>query len=477
MPRKEPIPLPLRIQGYAPDGTARAWWKPYLGNHDPELALREDFLYLDPRFHAPGDLVEAEYIGKKGGLFQGKQRKLQEPSPLRRTPPCPHFGICGGCTLQHLPPRIQQTVKENMVRECLMDSAGNAEFLPLLPAAAETGYRNKIECTASARPWLSEPGMDRFGESLSLGYFVPYSGNKVLDVRTCLLQPEEGNRILAWFHDHSRQRGWSHYNHHTHEGFFRTLLIRTLPDGQILVMPVFAIDDHDEIPHCLETLRRDIPGITSLWYLVNPKMNDTYADLEPVHHSGTRFLVENLDGIDFGIGPRTFFQVNSAQCRVLYARVMELARLDRNQSVWDLYCGVGTMTCLAALRARHAVGVEYVEESVALARHHAGQAGITNAVFHAGDMKDLLDDAFLAREGVPDCVICDPPRAGLHPQVARFLARLEAKRMVYVSCNMESLRRDLALLGTTWTVTLVQGVDLMPQTPHVEVIALLEKNP
>lgn len=464
------------VRGFNMDGQAWANWFPYEDNQDQKLRPLEDRIYFDPRHNCPGDVIEVQYLGRQQRQFQGKQARLITPSNLRRPAPCPHFGICGGCSFQHLDYPSQCRVKEGMLQECFAQWLESVPLLPLMPAPAELAYRNKMEFTAASRIWQTPEAMGQAGPGPgALGFFVPFSGNKVLDLVGCRLQTDLANELFAWVKHHALRKGWTFYNHQDHGGFFRTLLIRSLEDGQALVMPVFAYDDQTEILACLDEMRRVFPALTSLWYLVNPKLNDSYADLVPVHHSGQAGLVENLDGLEFGIGPQTFFQVNSRQCRLLYDRVLELARIGHDHVVYDLYCGVGTLSCLAARHAAKVVGLEYVESSVALARQYSSRAGLSNTVFYAGDMKDVLNQALYAREGRPDCIILDPPRAGIHPSVAGFLNSNPVDRLVYVSCNMLTLRRDLLALDKTYKLQLIQGVDLMPQTAHVEVIALLVK--
>lgn len=464
MPKKGSSVEQANVVGLTPSGEARA------------IAYDDGLydLFLDPRFAAPGDRLTVRLLGKRQGRWQAQVQSVEEPSPARRTPPCPQFGLCGGCSLQHLPYADQVAQKAGMVRQCLDGLAPEAAWLPDLAAPAEFGFRNKMEFTASARPFLRQAGDEPPPGPGALGLFVPYSGNKVLDIERCLLQPDAGNRILAWVRRWIADRGLSYYHSGRHEGYLRTVLLRSNLQGEFLAMPIVAEDRPETTRQLCADLAAAFGEIRSIWSLVNPKLNDSYADLAPVHELGERCIEERLGRWRFSVGPQTFLQVNSAQSAALYDRILDLAAPRATDTVYDLYCGVGTISLWLSPACAAVVGVECVEPAVAAARAAAQANGVANASFHAGDMKDLLSADFFAAHGKPDLVVTDPPRAGMHPKALRALADCGARRIVYVSCNPSSLARDLAVLGERYKPTAVQVVDLMPQTLHVETICVLE---
>jgi len=452
---------------------------------------------VDPRQAAPGDTVLVRSLRPKTG--EARIIEHHTLSPKRRLPRCPHFGTCGGCSLQHLAYADQLVAKTGMVQRALGVGEVSTGPLPPLPALLPTigcsnewHYRNKLEYTASTRAWLTaehkeqleeqtadaacepfNPGSLPATDSGALGFFVPFSGNKVLNLSVCYLQPEPSQALQQWVGSYCRAHGYTFYDSRVHDGQIRTLLVRTSGSGQSLVMPIFAHIGQARIDAFMTDLVAAFPLVHSVWYCVNTKRNDTYADLSPVHVSGSPWMTENLDGLEFRVGPLSFMQVNPTQTPVLYHRVLELAELKPEDTVWDLYCGAGTISAFAARKVKAVLGIEYVEQAVTHARTMASENQLSNVRFIAGDMKDILTTEFTDLESKPDVIITDPPRAGMHPSVTKLLCKLRPRVLVYVSCKPESLARDLAILGTAYRVEQIQPIDLMPQTVHVETIVKL----
>jgi len=475
MPDKNKIFGPLVIAGIDPKGQAFAEWFPYEDNTNPDLASKKAVLYFDARHNVPEDRIKARFIGKKSGEFQGLQSELLEPSPLRQEAPCEAFGLCGGCSFQRLAYEDQARIEEKNVKDYFSPLFSEEQFLPLLKAPEAYAYRNKMEFTASERAFIPENKSDETAKDKALGFFVPYSGNKVLSVSACLLQKAEANELLFWTQNWARERNWTFYNSKSHEGFFRTLLIRSNEKGELLVMPIFARDEQEEIQAYCQKIREVFPQVKSLWYLINEKLNDSYSDLSPQFFAGEPAIPEKILGLEYYVSPLTFLQVNTKQCEFLYGQILKTAQARTEDLVYDLYCGVGTISLLFASTVKKVCGLEYVEASVVHAREAASRNKLDNAHFFAGDMAQILDEAFFESQGRPNIIICDPPRAGMHPRVLKTLLKSEAKKIVYVSCNMISLKRDLEVLAEQYKLVSIQGIDLMPQTPHIETLVLLER--
>jgi 23S rRNA (uracil1939-C5)-methyltransferase len=474
MPKKGTIIQPVKILDLVPGGEARGLWE---AEGQETLSIR-----FDARGVMPGDVVAARLLGKRNGLWHGKLDRILTGSPSRLFPRCSHFGICGGCGLQHWPYALQLLQKEALVKGCLSTFDDRTEWLPAIGCKEQWFFRNKMEYTASARPWQELPPD---AETLAppapaFGLFVPFSGNKVLDIRNCLLQDPLGNEIRNWWRSYAQSRGYPVYHSSRHDGWLRTLLVRTARTGESLVMFIVASERPETGPEdALQSLVADFiagfPQVTSVWTLVNPKLNDSYADLKPVHAAGKIEIREELGKYRFGIGPQTFFQVNSHQTRLLYERILEFADLGPKDVAYDLYCGVGSISLFLASQAKKVIGIEYVESSIQSARQNALDNGLGNLEFFAGDMKDLLVPGIFETHGAPDVVVTDPPRAGMHAKACETMAASGARRIVYVSCNSESLARDLRILTPRYRLAKVQAIDLMPHSHHVESIALLEK--
>jgi len=443
-----------------------------------ELETVIQHVHVDPRQTVPGDKVRVRVLRTKTG--EARILSITEASNNRRNPVCIHFGTCGGCSLQHLPYDLQLQAKLDMIAAAFSDAP--LSFQPIIGCSEELYYRNKLEYTFSSRVFHTEKPLEGAQplDETALGFFVPFSGNKVLDLQVCHLQGSPDNAVRTWARHYAQEHHYSFYHSTRHEGELRTLLIRTSSLGQCLVMVVFGHCLQERIDSFMSALvmasGTHFPAVQSIYYCINQKLNDSYADLVPVHVHGESWIDEVLDGLTFRSGPLSFMQVNPKQTLTLYQRIMELAEIQVGDLVWDLYCGAGTISAFAARLARKVIGIEYVEQAVEHARAMATTNQLDNTLFFAGDMKDLLNIKFVEAEGCPDVIICDPPRAGLHPAVAQLLCSLQPlpRRLVYVSCKPASLARDIQLLSKSYKVFSAQAIDLMPQTIHIEIVAVFE---
>jgi 23S rRNA (uracil1939-C5)-methyltransferase len=426
---------------------------------------------------APGDLVDIQITRKKKNYLEGYVIQFHEYSPIREIPFCEHFGTCGGCKWQHIPYFMQLENKQQQVIDNLtrIGKISLPEVNPIKGSNLTKYYRNKLEYTFSSVRWLEkqeiETGdeMDRNG----LGFHIPGKFDKVLDIKNCYLQPEPSNRIREEVKTFAMAHKMPFFNIRQGEGLMRNLIIRTSGTGEIMVIVQFFHED-ERNEKLLAHVKNTFPEVTSLMYVINPKKNETFNDLEVKCFSGNPFILEKMEEIHFRVGPKSFFQTNFHQAFELYKLTREFAGLTGNEIVYDLYTGTGTIANFVAARAKKVIGLEYVEMAIQDAKINSEINGILNTEFYAGDIKDLLNQDFLRKHGKPDVVITDPPRAGMHEDVVKMLLQSAAERIVYVSCNPATQARDLAILDPLYKVTRVQPVDMFPQTHHVENIALLE---
>ena len=401
-------------------------------------------------------------------------------SPLREEPFCRHFGVCGGCKWQNLPYDEQLRFKREQVRDQLtrIGKIELPEIAPCLGSAQTRFYRNKLEFTFADRRWLTAEEIAAGGEieaGAALGFHIPNMFDKVLDIDECWLQPEPSNAIRLETRRYCLEHGYSFHNARSHEGLMRNIVIRTASTGETMVTVVFNGEDRGRIDALLGHLAERFPQITSLMYVVNTKLNDSTGDLEAVCWRGKDHIVERMEGLQFKIGPKSFYQTNSAQAYELYKVAREFADLRPDDTLYDLYTGTGTIANFCAGRCAKVVGIEYVPEAIEDAKVNSRINGIANTSFFAGDMKRVLDDAFIAANGRPDVIILDPPRAGVDEPVIGVIRRAAPKRIVYVSCNPATQARDLALLDSDYRVVAVQPVDMFPHTHHVENVVKLER--
>ena len=429
-------------------------------------------------FAVPGDVVDVRITRKKKNFLEGRIIELKKPSEYRLEPFCSHFGVCGGCRWQTLPYEIQLSAKQRQVFDQLT-RIGHLEvpdISPIIGSEKTIYYRNKLEFSASDRRWIF-PGEDP--EALSpaqkagLGFHVGKFFDKVLDIDRCYLQREPTNEVRLFIKDYALRNGLSFYNIRDNFGVLRNMFVRTTEDGQVMVIICFG-EDSPAIPGLMDAVKERFPEITSLYYVVNTKGNDSISDQECILWSGSDVILERMEDLRFRVGPKSFYQTNSPQALRLYSKAREFAGLTGKETVYDLYTGTGTIAQFVSRQAAKVIGIEYVPEAIQDARENAAANGITNCEFFAGDMKDILTDAFIARYGRPDVIITDPPRAGMHPDVVATILRTEPKRIVYVSCNPASQARDIAMMSEKYRITAVQPVDMFPHTQHVENICKLE---
>lgn len=427
----------------------------------------------------PGDIVDVQINRKRKGYMEGSVVNLVQPSPIRLEPFCKHYGVCGGCKWQSLPYEKQLEFKQQQVIDQLtrIGHLQLPEIMPILGSEKTRYYRNKLEFTFSNRRWILS-GED--AESLSpiqklgLGFHISGFFDKVLDIEECHLQREPANAIRLFIKDYAIRNGLSFFDLREQTGFLRNMIVRTSSTGEVMLIVVFAYNDHQVIKLLLDAVKERFAQITSLHYIINGKRNDSISDLDCIHYSGEECIYEQMEEIKFRIGPKSFYQTNSEQAYRLYSVVREFAELKGDEIVYDLYTGTGTIGLFLSGNAKKVVGIEYVKEAIDDAKINASNNGIENAYFYAGDMKDMLTGKFIEENGQPDLVVLDPPRAGIHPDVASVLLEAAPKRMVYVSCNPASQARDLAILSEKYRITAVRPVDMFPHTHHVENVVALE---
>lgn len=463
--RKElPLLEGVEITGVAAEGNA--------------IARVDDYVVFVP-YGAPGDVADIKLDRKKHSYAEGHIERLVRPSALRQEPRCGHFGTCGGCRWQHLPYEVQLANKQQQVVDALTRIAKVElpEISPILGSANIWGYRNKMEYTFSNKRWLSWEQM-RSGEMVDnrngAGFHIPGAFDKVLDIEQCHLQDSIGDRIRLFVKHYGMEHGIPFYDLREQRGFLRTLMIRMLHTGEIMVVLSVGEDNPELIREVLDAVRAEFPQITSLMYVVNTKVNDTIGDLDVQLHSGRPYVEEEMEGLHFRIGPKSFYQTNSLQAYELYKVARNFAGLTGKELVYDLYTGTGTIANFVARQARHVIGIEYVADAIEDAKINSRANGIENTEFYAGDMKDVLTDDFIAEHGRPDVMIVDPPRAGMHQDVVDVILNASPERIVYVSCNPATQARDLSLLDKKYRVTAVQPVDMFPHTHHVENVVRLE---
>ncbi len=425
----------------------------------------------------PGDIVDVELLRRKKKFYEGKIQNLIKPSDHRTEPFCDHFGVCGGCKWQHLNYDAQLQFKQKSVSDALqrLGKVDVSQMEAILGSSESRYYRNKLEYTFSDKRWLTDGDM-RSGETMemnALGYHIPGRFDKILDIEHCYLQADPSNEIRNKVREYALNAQISFYNLKNHEGSLRNLIIRTSSTGELMVIVVFAYADEDQIEGMMKFIASDFPGINSLLYIINHKKNDTIFDQEIHTYKGADHIFENMDGLKFKIGPKSFYQTNSAQAFELYKIARDFAEFKGDELVYDLYTGAGTIANFIAGKVKNVIGIEYVPTAIEDAKINSEINGIKNTSFFAGDMKDILDEDFIKTHGKPDVVITDPPRAGMHPDVVKRLLEMEAEKIVYVSCNAATQARDIELLNSKYEVGRIKPVDMFPHTQHVENVVLL----
>ena len=471
MGRKKKSDLPLiekvEITGVAAEGKA--------------LARVDDKVLFVP-FAAPGDILDVQVKKSKRNFMEGVIWRVHKPSDNRSKPFCIHFGLCGGCKWQHMPYEKQLEFKQQQVLDSLsrigkvpMDQV---EVLPIAASERTRFYRNKLEFTFSNRRWLSREEIeenDKISSMDALGFHIPGYFDKVLDIEKCWLQDEPSNAIRLAVKAYAVKEGMSFFDLRTNTGLLRNLIVRNTPSGELMAVMVFGQDDEAAIKKVMAFIELAFPGLSTLAWMVNTKLNSSIADLKPEIWCGKAFLEENMEGLRFQVGPKSFYQTNSYQAFKLYSIARSFAGLTGREVVYDLYTGAGTIACFLAREADKVIGIEYVDEAVTHARTNAQRNDISNATYFAGDMAEVFNSELMDKHGYPHVIITDPPRAGMHPKVIKQIIQSGADRIVYVSCNPATQARDIELLADRYVVKKTQAVDMFPHTHHVENVALLER--
>lgn len=428
----------------------------------------------------PGDVVDVQTFKKRKAYYEGKAVYFHKLSDKRVEPVCTHFGACGGCKWQNMDYQFQlgykhQEVENNLKRIGKIDLP---EFEPILGSKEQFFYRNKMEFSFSNARWLTDDEIksgEELGKENALGFHIPKMWDKILDIQKCHLQQDPSNQIRNEIRAFANENGLAFYNPREHTGFLRTLMIRTASTGEIMVLIQFFKEDVKKRELLLNFLKDRFPEITSLQYVINGKPNDTIYDQNVVCFHGRDYILEEMEGLQFSINAKSFYQTNSEQAYELYKITREFAGLTGEELVYDLYTGTGTIAQFVSKKAKKVIGVEAVPEAIADAKLNAERNKITNCEFFVGDMKNVFNDDFIAQHGQPDVIITDPPRDGMHKDVVAQILKIAPKRVVYVSCNSATQARDLALMDEMYQVVRVRPVDMFPQTHHVENVVLLEK--
>ena len=455
----------IEIEAFAAEGKA--------------LARVDDLVVFVP-FAAPGDVADIKLSRKRKQHAEGRIVAFKKYSPDRTEPFCSHFGVCGGCQWQHLPYAAQLRYKQQQVLDAMQRIAKVEipEPGPIIGSENDRFYRNKLEFTFSNKRWRTieeiKSGVE-FKDNDALGFHIPGMFDKVLDIEKCWLQEDFSNRVRLSVKAFCLEHNMEFFDLRQQEGMMRNLIIRTASTGEKMLIVVFYQDEATSREALLKHLLEHFPEITSLIYVINNKGNDTIFDRDTSVFHGPGYIFEEMEGLRFKIGPKSFYQTNSAQACRLYSVVREFAGLKPDELVYDLYTGTGTIANFLARQCRKVIGIEYIPEAIEDARANAELNGIHNTAFFAADVKDLLNEAFMAEHGRPDVLITDPPRAGMHEDVVKTILTAAPERIVYVSCNPATQARDLNLLDQQYRVAALQTVDMFPHTQHVENVVLLKR--
>lgn len=447
------------------------------GSEGKAIARYNDMVVFVP-FVVPGDVCDLRIVSKKRRFYEGRAIKFHRFSEQRVEPVCAHFGTCGGCKWQNMDYARQLFYKQKQVTDNF-SRIGHLDFpevLPIVASEVTEFYRNKLEYTFSTHRWLSAHEMEITPEDRdmdALGFHIPAMFDRVLDIEKCWLQPEPTNEIRLGLRAFIKASGFSFYDIRQFTGDLRNLIIRNSNAGDVMAIVVFGTDDKTVIEPVMQFMKDSFKQITSLFFVINQKKNDTISDLDPVLYSGEGYITEHMEDLKFRVGPLSFYQTNAQQAYKLYCIAREFAGLTGTETVYDLYTGTGTIANFVAHQAGRVIGIEYVEAAVEDARLNSSLNDIQNTEFYAGDMAKILTPEFMEIHGAPDVVITDPPRAGMHEKVIKSLIEASPRRIVYVSCNPATQARDLSLLGEHYTIDKVQPVDMFPHTQHVENVCQL----
>ena len=428
----------------------------------------------------PGDICSVQITKKRKSYYEGKAISFSNLSDKRVEPKCDFFGTCGGCKWQYMGYEHQLFYKQKEVENNLkrIGKIELPDILPILGAKEQYYYRNKMEFSFSDSKWLTldQIKSDEIIENRNaLGFHIPGMWDKILDIDSCHLQRDPSNDIRNFVKNKAEALKLTFYNNRKQEGFLRTLMIRTATTGDLMVLVQFFHEDKANRELLLEPIANKFPEITSLQYVINSKGNDTLYDQNIICFKGKDHIFEEMEGLRFKINAKSFYQTNSEQAYELYKVTRDFADLTGNETVFDLYTGTGTIAQFVAKKAKKVIGIESVPDAIEAAKENAQLNNINNTAFYVGDMKKVFNDDFIDQHGVPDVIITDPPRDGMHKDVVEQLLKISANKIVYVSCNSATQARDLALLDEEYKVTKTQAVDMFPQTFHVENVVLLEK--
>ena len=470
---KKPLPLleSVTIEAVAAEGKCLFHWN--------ELVVFVPFC-------VPGDVCDVQIRRKKHSFAEGEVVRFINYSKVRATPFCEHFGVCGGCKWQNLPYEEQLKFKQQQVYDQLhrIGKVQLPEFKPILGSVHTQAYRNKLDYGCANKRWLTKEQISTLaaGEGAkdvpAIGFHITGAFDKILPIEKCWLMDDLHNRIRNEIRDYATTNGLSFFDLREQKGLLRDVIIRNSATGEWMVIIQFHYDEtggEKEALALLQHIADKFQEITALLYLDNQKCNDTIGDQEIIVFKGKDHIIETMEDLKFKVGPKSFYQTNTEQAYHLYSVAREFAGLTGNEMVYDLYTGTGTIANFVAKKARQVIGIEYVPEAIEDAKINSQLNGITNTLFYAGDMKDILNDEFIAEHGRPDVIITDPPRAGMHPDVVKTILKAAPQRIVYVSCNPATQARDLQDLDSAYRVVAVQPVDMFPHTPHVENVVLLEQ--
>lgn len=468
MPRKKPQPL---VKALAIDGIAQK---------GKGVGRTKDGQVVFVQGAIPGDLVDVQIQKKRRRHLEGKVTKIIEASPDRTDPVCHHFGLCGGCSWQHMAYETQLKHKQRQVEDAMSRIAGleNISYAPIIGCSETFGYRNKMEFSFSAKRWLSYEeinGETEIKDRTALGFHIPGMWDKVVDIDHCHLQPELPNKIRNEVKAYARANSLSFYDSRAKDGFLRSLMLRSTRSGELMVVIQFFYEDVDAQNELLQHLKDSFAEISSLQYIINEKANDSIYDQEILLFSGKNYITEKMGSLSFRITAKSFYQTNPAQAEVLYAKAFELAALKETDIVYDLYTGLGTIAQYCAHACTKVVGVESVPDAVQAAIENAKRNKIKNTHFEVGDMRKILTDDFVEKYENPDVVIVDPPRDGMHQKVVEQLIKINSPKILYISCNASTQARDLIALKEVYKLESSQAVDMFPHTQHVENIVLLSR--
>lgn len=470
---KKPLPLleSVTIEAVAAEGKCLFHWN--------ELVVFVPFC-------VPGDVCDVQIRRKKHSFAEGEVVRFINYSKVRATPFCEHFGVCGGCKWQNLPYEEQLKFKQQQVYDQLhrIGKVELPEFKPILGSVHTQAYRNKLDYGCANKRWLTKEQISTLaaGEGAkdvpAIGFHITGAFDKILPIEKCWLMDDLHNRIRNEIRDYATTNGLSFFDLREQKGLLRDVIIRNSATGEWMVIIQFHYDEtggEKEALALLQHIADKFQEITALLYLDNQKCNDTIGDQEIIVFKGKDHIIETMEDLKFKVGPKSFYQTNTEQAYHLYSVARQFAGLTGNEMVYDLYTGTGTIANFVAKKARQVIGIEYVPEAIEDAKINSQLNGITNTLFYAGDMKDILNDEFIAEHGRPDVIITDPPRAGMHPDVVKTILKAAPQRIVYVSCNPATQARDLQDLDSAYRVVAVQPVDMFPHTPHVENVVLLEQ--